>query len=85
MFGKHINDVITWLLLVSTLLVGGGGATPFLLFKEFWGQFHHHFMSNFYVRRSQKFKKDSQIKQLFALLGPACVKAAHKHVDEIDT
>ena len=31
-----------------------------------------------------KMKKDSQIKQLFALLGPAWVKAARKHIDEID-
>ena len=29
-------------------------------------------------------KKDSQLKQLFALLGSGDVKAAHKHVDEID-
>ena len=29
-------------------------------------------------------KKDSQVKQLFALLGSASVKAAHKHGDEID-
>ena len=28
--------------------------------------------------------KDSQIKKLFMLLGPAYVKAARKHVDEID-
>ena len=30
-------------------------------------------------------KKDSQVKQLFALSGPASVKAARKHIDEIDT
>ena len=29
-------------------------------------------------------KKDSQLKQLFALLGSAGVKAVLKHVDEID-
>ena len=29
-------------------------------------------------------KKDSQLKQLFAFLGSAGVKAAQKHVDEID-
>ena len=29
-------------------------------------------------------KKDSQFKQLFALLGSAHVKAGHKHVDKID-
>ena len=36
------------------------------------------------MRRSQKRKKDSHVKQLFALLGSACVKAASKNVDEID-
>ena len=49
-----------------------------------WGQFHHHFTSSFYVRRSQKCIKDSQVKQIVVLLGSACIKAAHKHVDEID-
>ena len=29
--------------------------------------------------------KDSQVKQLFALLGSVCIKAVHKHIDEIDT
>ena len=29
-------------------------------------------------------KKDSQVKQLCALSGSVCVKAAHKYVDEID-
>ena len=49
-----------------------------------WGQFHHNFMRSFYARRSQKGKKDSQFKQLFALLGPVCLKAARIHFDEID-
>ena len=31
-----------------------------------------------------KVQKDNQLKQLFALSGSACVKAVHKHVDEID-
>jgi len=31
-----------------------------------------------------KAQKDSQVKQLFALSGSAGVKAARKHVDEID-
>ena len=31
-----------------------------------------------------KAQKDSQVKQLFALFGSACVKAVSKHVDEID-
>ena len=39
---------------------------------------------NFYASRSQKHKKDSQVKQLFALLGSAGVRAAHKLVDKID-
>ena len=47
-------------------------------------QFHQHFTSSFYARGSQKRKKDSQIKQLFALLGPVCLNAARKHVGEID-
>ena len=33
---------------------------------------------------SKSAKKDSQLKQLFAILGSAGVKAARKHVDEID-
>ena len=48
------------------------------------GQFHQHFMSSFYARKSQKCKKDSQLKQFFALSGSVGVKAACKHVDEID-
>ena len=31
-----------------------------------------------------KAQKDIQVNQLFALLGPACVKAGRKHLDEID-
>ena len=51
--------------------------------REIWGQFHHHFTSSFYARRSQKRKKDSQLKQLFELLGSLYVKASCKHVDEM--
>ena len=40
--------------------------------------------NSFYVQRSQKPQKDSQVKQLFALLGSAGAKAARKHFDEID-
>ena len=40
-------------------------------------------MLSFYARRSQKLKKDSQLKQLFALSGSVGVKA-NIHVDEID-
>ena len=38
------------------------------------GQFHQHLMSSFYACRSQIHKKDSQVKQLFALLGLVRVK-----------
>ena len=41
-------------------------------------------MRSFYACRSQKRKKDSQLKQLFAILGSAHLKAEHKHVDDID-
>ena len=51
---------------------------------EYWGQFHQHFTRSFYTHRSQKRKKNSQLKQLVALLGSASVKAACKHFDEID-
>ena len=46
--------------------------------------FTNMFMRSFYVRRSKKRKKDSQLKQLFALLGSVCLKDARKHVGEID-
>ena len=42
------------------------------------------FMHSFCMSRSQKCKKDSQVKQLFALLRSAHVKAACKNIDEID-
>ena len=47
------------------------------------GRFDQHFMCSFYANRSQKSKKDSQVKQLFMLSGSAHVKAALRHVDEI--
>ena len=47
-------------------------------------QFHQHFTQSFYAHKSQKHNKDSQLKQLFALSGTVRVKAAGKHVDEID-
>ena len=50
-----------------------------------WVQFHQNFTCNFFSHRSQKCKKDSQLKQLFALLGSVQVKAGHKHIDEIET
>jgi len=41
------------------------------------GQFHQHSTSSFYMRRSQKRKKDWQLDCLFALSGSASVKASH--------
>ena len=32
---------------------------------KIWGQFHHHSTSSFYAHRSQKCKKDCQVKQFF--------------------
>ena len=52
--------------------------------QSIWGQFHQHFTFSFYAYRSQKCKKDSQLNQHFALSGSASVKAACKHVGEID-
>ena len=48
------------------------------------GQFNHHFTSSFYASRAQKRKKDNHLKHLLALSGSACIKAAHKHVGEIN-
>ena len=64
------------------------GQTRKLSIKVFcsccWGQFHQLFKRSFYVCRSQKRQKDSQLKQLFALSGSVGVKAARKYVGEID-
>ena len=49
------------------------------------GKFHQHFTSSFYAHRSQKRQKDSQVKQLFALLGSVSIKAARKHVKDLST
>jgi hypothetical protein len=48
------------------------------------GQFHHHFMSSFYTRRSQKEQKSCQGISHFGLLGSTSVKATPKHVGEIE-
>ena len=37
-----------------------------------------------FTNADPKSAKDSQLKQLFGLLGSVCVKAACKHVNEID-
>ena len=50
----------------------------FPMFEETWSQFHQHSTSSFYACRSQRRKKDSQVKLLFALLGSARVKAARR-------
>jgi len=42
------------------------------------GQFHQQFYSKFYTHRSQKHKIKSSCQYLFALLGSAQVKDAHK-------
>jgi hypothetical protein len=42
-------------------------------------------MRSFCTRRAQKHIKDNQVVRFFTLLGSACVKAACKHVDEIDS
>ena len=47
-------------------------------------QFHQHCTHSFYTQRSQKRKKDSQLKQLFAHSGSAGIKSARKYIDEID-
>ena len=56
--------------------------SDFLLFEGV--NFINVFTRSFYARRSKSAKKDSQLKQLFVLLGSAGIKAALKHVDEID-
>ena len=48
------------------------------------GQFQQHVYKQFLRSQIPKAQKDSQVKQPIVLSGPACVKAVHKHVDEID-
>ena len=48
------------------------------------GQFHHHFTSSFYEHRSQKRKKTVKSSSFFRFLGPACLTAEFKLIDEID-
>ena len=68
-----------------TLIVHTTRSYAFILYAVHQVTISHHFMSSFYARRSQKRKTDSQVKQLFALLGSASVKVARKHVGEIDS
>ena len=51
---------------------------------EAWGQFQQQFTSSFNALRSKKRRKDNQVEQLFGLSGSVCVKAEHKHIDEIN-
>jgi len=53
--------------------------------QNIWGQFHQHFPSSFYKRRSQKHKKYCPLDWIFTILRSLQVKAVSKHVDEIDT
>ena len=55
-----------------------------LIFLRVQGSISPSFNEQLLRTKIPKAQKDSQIKQLFALLGPACVQAAPKHVDEID-
>ena len=48
--------------------------SPFCYCCNSRGQFHQHFTSSICMRKSRKRKKDSQVKQLFAVLRSVCVK-----------
>jgi len=48
------------------------------------GQFNQCFMQSFYPHQSRKHKNDSQVISHFVLWGSTSVKAARKHVGEID-
>jgi len=51
---------------------------------QIWCGFHQHYTSSFCVSRSQKCKRHLWLDCLFALLESSQVKAACKHVGEID-
>ena len=51
---------------------------------DLMSQFHQHANVQLLLAQIPKAQKDSQLMQLFALLGCAGVKAASKHVDEMD-
>ena len=55
-----------------------------LKLKTFGVNFINMFTRSFYTHRSQKRKRLLELTVFFALLGSAGVKAACKHVDEID-
>ncbi len=50
-----------------------------------WDQYHQHFMSSFYVRRSRKRNNSVKSSVSFMLLGSTSAKVVRKNVDEIDT
>ena len=66
--------------------------------QAFWNDYHKHYFVEFdlpginfiiilhaaFTPADPKAQKDSQVKQLFALLGSASVKAARKHFVEFD-
>ena len=56
----------------------------FLLVGQGQGSISPSFYKQLLRAHIPKSQKDSQIKQLFELFGPACVKTERKHVDEID-
>ena len=49
------------------------------------GQFHQCVYAQLLHVQIPKVQKDSKLKQLFVLLGSTHVKAARKHIDEIDS
>ena len=54
------------------------------IFQLFWGQFYQHVYAQLLCLHTPKAQKNSHLKQLFALSRSEGVKAARKHVDEID-
>ena len=51
---------------------------------ESWDQFHQCVYKQLLHTQIQKAQKDSQLKQLFTLLGSTRIKAIRKQVDEIE-
>jgi len=56
-----------------------------IILCDYKGRFHHHFMCSFYVCRSQKHKKYSQVIGHFELLGSTWVKAFSKTLMKLTT
>ena len=51
--------------------------------REIRGQFHQYAYAQLLHTQIPKAQKDSQVKQLFALMGSVCVKGVCKQIDEI--